>query len=732
MFSKLRFSMTDKNPIDEEVIVNDNVNEEENQALDTSLSSECEPPAKRQRFEASSSKSSHSKWDLSDDLAGYLNDKIVSFVKDSDLQESILIDNPVPSNIVRTKRLDTAFKEILEEQHKKAILFNEDVLINIQNKVFNVYGPLTKLWATMEAEKTELVEASGQDQLTFDSIEHVNKVSTGFEQTITLLGQAVNAIVYQRRLSALTSIFNDRKKAKELLSDKKEMMDEDKDRLFGSKFEESVVKTQKTKVKTKELIGAASSSSRTNTSNRSTRPFRGGPPPRGSRGGGRGFAFFGRGFNYRGGAGSYQNRGGKISLSRNSSFKKFSQSPSNCTKPFSKCDTSSSFSRETEIFSQKLESPYKRLNDIRDGSGLPNSICEGGTMPTKATKSITNEFLGTGNSRTGNPQYDREGSHKESGSLSGSVLKHIVYSEEEGRRQPSCNKPETSQLPHSLSTFQDGRAPFVERFVERKRLHGETRSKRCLFFSSIRKQVKKVCKISVERRGLSIPMPLLRSGTCSQAVYKVDENSNCHSAKDQHKSDSLPGRYIINGQKLGGNSGGKGHFDFLASKSRFLNQSKKVSTPTSSTDRVFGSQCRFSKDGIEFAIRKSEQNNLPMQGFIRSESGVDSTANKASGKINLHSSSCSPSPTSLQTYPKGSNKESSIKRSYQAYIVLSEKVKEEITWWMENLRLCNGKSLLTISPNLTISSDASKIGWGQHARECQRGALGPGRKPKSI
>ena len=61
--------MTDKNSIDEKVIVNDNVNEEENQA--TSLSSECEPHAKRQRFGGSSSKSSHSKWDLSsDDLAG--------------------------------------------------------------------------------------------------------------------------------------------------------------------------------------------------------------------------------------------------------------------------------------------------------------------------------------------------------------------------------------------------------------------------------------------------------------------------------------------------------------------------------------------------------------------------------------------------------------------------------------------------------------------------------------
>ena len=45
----------------------------------------------------------------------------------------------------------------------------------------------TKLWATMEAEKTELIEASGQDQLTSDSIEHLNNVSTRFEQTITHL-----------------------------------------------------------------------------------------------------------------------------------------------------------------------------------------------------------------------------------------------------------------------------------------------------------------------------------------------------------------------------------------------------------------------------------------------------------------------------------------------------------------------------------------------------------------
>ena len=93
-----------------------------------------------------------------------------------------------------------------------------------------MYGPLTTLCATMEAEKTKLVEASGKDQLTSDSIEHLNNVRSVYQEILPL------------------------------------------------------------------------------------------------------------------------------------KFFLHNPSKSNCTKPFQKFDTSSSFSRETEIFSQKLESPYKRLN----------------------------------------------------------------------------------------------------------------------------------------------------------------------------------------------------------------------------------------------------------------------------------------------------------------------------------------------------------------------------------
>ena len=375
-----------------------------------------------------------------------------SIIKDSNIQESILKDNPVPSNIIKPKKLHTASREILEEQHKKTALSNEEMLLNIQNKVFSVLGPLTKLWATMEGEKTDILQTS-QEQIMPEVEENLNTVSTGFEQVITLLGQVINPIVYQRQLGVLTAVFNEKKKAKDLMKDMKGLMNEDNEELFGPKFEESVVKNQKTKTKTKEIIGTSSNRSKSNTNQRM--PFRGGPPFRGSRGGGRGSAFFTRGFNYS--RGTYQNRRGKTNISGNSAFRKILQSPSNSKENISKCITSSSPSRETK-FPRELEDSNKRLSNIRLSSALQNSICgQGITLPTESSESIKNELCGTTNNRPGNFQHARKRGHIKSDSLQKSIPKYAIYSEEKRRGQSPCNKSETSELLHSLSTLQDGR-----------------------------------------------------------------------------------------------------------------------------------------------------------------------------------------------------------------------------------------------------------------------------------
>ena len=49
--------------------------------------------------------------------------------------------------------------------------------------------------------------------------------------------------------------------------------------------------------------------------------------------------------------------------------------------------------------------------------------------------------------------------------------------------------------------------------------------------------------------------------------------------------------------------------------------------------------------------------------------------------------------------------------SYQADVVLNRLSKQELLWWVENLRLNNGWSLRQKESNLVIQTDASKSGW---------------------
>ena len=51
-------------------------------------------------------------------------------------------------------------------------------------------------------------------------------------------------------------------------------------------------------------------------------------------------------------------------------------------------------------------------------------------------------------------------------------------------------------------------------------------------------------------------------------------------------------------------------------------------------------------------------------------------------------------------------------QNYETNIILSQDCKEELSWWIANMRKWNGKTLFKKEINLTIKSDASLTGWG--------------------
>ena len=190
MFFKTRYrkmaDATQNNPLNKndttvKNTTSDNPSSQSKNPIDVS----SEPPIKRQRFEPSTSKMYDSTWDLPDDLAEYVNDKISTHMKDSDLQEAILLENPIPSNVWKCKKLDSSFKELLEEQSKKPIVLAEDCLSTIEQKILNVFGPLSRMWASLEEEKQSLLSTTSENSLPKEEIEHMDFASTVFDQTIT-------------------------------------------------------------------------------------------------------------------------------------------------------------------------------------------------------------------------------------------------------------------------------------------------------------------------------------------------------------------------------------------------------------------------------------------------------------------------------------------------------------------------------------------------------------------
>ena len=55
--------------------------------------------------------------------------------------------------------------------------------------------------------------------------------------------------------------------------------------------------------------------------------------------------------------------------------------------------------------------------------------------------------------------------------------------------------------------------------------------------------------------------------------------------------------------------------------------------------------------------------------------------------------------------------------SYLGKVVLNENSKIELKWWVQNLKLCNGRALIQPPAKLLIQTGASTKGWGQHSME---------------
>ena len=130
-------------------------------------------------------------------MGNYANEPFHSYVKDTDIKQQILLTNPLPENLNKTKKLDEFVKVILKEKHKQKDRGQDATFERIQCKNINVMGPLPKLWVLVQN-----ALSSQEEEVPVE----INKVKEYVEQSILLLGQTTNSMTYYRRHNILSPL----------------------------------------------------------------------------------------------------------------------------------------------------------------------------------------------------------------------------------------------------------------------------------------------------------------------------------------------------------------------------------------------------------------------------------------------------------------------------------------------------------------------------------------------
>ena len=83
-------------------------------------------------------------------MSEYANTHFETYVKEADLKQQILTENPVLDNLDQVKKLHDFARDILKDTGKQKDLDMDSTFKKIQSKNACVMGPLSKLWMLVE------------------------------------------------------------------------------------------------------------------------------------------------------------------------------------------------------------------------------------------------------------------------------------------------------------------------------------------------------------------------------------------------------------------------------------------------------------------------------------------------------------------------------------------------------------------------------------------------------
>lgn len=625
------------------------------------------------RFSTKSSKKKNG-WKIDKKLNKLVKKKFLKHIPDQEIKDSILDENPAPSNFISKLKLDDYLQEILSEAGKKDEIFSDRTLMKAQGNLINIMGPLGRLLEYLDHLKSD-------DKGVID----LDLLMKLVDQCVVLVGVCHSRASYYRRQRILVSLFKDRRKVKSILKEGAKCFQKEEKVLFGEKFQKKVNETIKSKKKTKELLREYSSKptrAKKPFYGYQQQPFRGSPQSTSSSGRGH-QSFQNQGFPPRDGQRRFFSRGGrgkqpklqppydtlsqqdiKSKNTRPFKFKRIQKHSPICKNAFPREQGKFSSSRKIKIFLEKLGKSNKRQNNSKHSKRISYRICRDSLPTETASKTkVTKNSDKSGDTR--GERTAGKGCHKESSSLQGPVYQQSLSCRKEGWGTTTSNKSEGPKHLYPVPTFQNGRALFGERNFGGRGLFMQIRPQGCILLCSIGQTFQEICTFRVGWFPLRIPMSLLWPRSSSKVVHKTNQSPHFHSSQIVHKDNSLPRRFPNIRQNFGTINTEPGHCHLLVGKPRICDKLEEISVGTNAKNRVFGNGHRFCGDDSVSSSGESRIDFQKVSGYVVNAGSNNKRSIKAFGNSLLHSFSNSSSPIVHEIPAETTDPQSLLKEKLQ-------------------------------------------------------------------
>ena len=591
------------------------------------------------------------KYSLPLKIAKYINDHFATYMKDADIKKQILLQNPVPENVNKAKKLDEFVRDILKDKHKPRDLDLDITFEKVQTRNINVMGPLSKLyWMLKKASSSEEEEVS----LDLDQIKEY------VEQSICLLGQSTNALTYQRRFHILTALNCSPQQAKEMLREKSDLFQQEDKSLFGKKFNEHLISSAKSKKQTIELFCDKGNK-------RKQKPFQYSPSeaPRRSSGGRQKILLK----KNSSGQARQQHYGGyqtSSSYQQNSSFNRQGKRKQNgnlvqhvistCnshqrvkkrtsdSKKIILCKRGSKIAscRKIKVFSRNMETSDKGFRNPGTSEGVQNTISRE-SSPNKRTKNTSNEFNSKTRNTSGNRQHVEEGSNMQDQPFKRGVSEQYVPSREKGWGEPSSDQFKIPESVHTISALQDGGPLLPKGNVTGGRFHVQTGHEGCILYSATSSSIEKICQISLVREPLRVPLPLFRLRSSTANIYETVKSSNFSAEANKYSSYHIPRRYVVVGSNNGGNFNVQRYNNLPSATSRVYPQYGEIPFESCSRNRIPWCVSRFGKNDTFITSTKNTEDSGSVSRFAHKRLCDSLGTDKIDRSFNFDDASCTTS-----------------------------------------------------------------------------------------